>query len=159
MFDPVTTVKRGFEIPMTNQERVRELEVDHLVIVIHGIGESIFSKGGFGMKSLKDSLATIREITHEQRVAVDKENGIETTKRVEFLCVEWHSCAHSNEVNLTRDLQMVTPPGIKIFRDIANEVLIDIIIYLTPGFRERILRHVSKQMNKIYRYDNDNRLP
>jgi hypothetical protein len=152
LFDPVIFVQRGFDIRSTNDEKARDLEVDHLVFVIHGIGESIFSKGAYGMKPLKDCVQSIRNICHEQRTALEKEKGLETTKRVEFITVEWHKCAHSNEVNLTRDLQMVSLPGIKVLRDIANEVLIDVVIYLTPGFRDRILRHVSKQMNRIYRY-------
>lgn len=150
LFNPVVFVQRGFDMQSNDDEKVRNLEVDHLVFVIHGIGESIFSKGAYGMKPLKECVHSIRKICHEQRIALEREKGLETTKRVEFITVEWHNCAHSNEVNLTRDLQMVSLPGIKVLRDIANEVLIDVVIYLTPGFRDRILRHVSKQMNKIY---------
>ena len=88
-------------------------------------------------------------------MCVDKEQGRDTHKRVEFLGIEWHDCkflilqdchcyfhsslslgVHSSELNLTQDLDLVTLPGIKILRDIANEILIDIVIYMTPDFRE-----------------------
>lgn len=38
-----------------------------------------------------------------------------------------------------------------MLRDIANEIFIDIVVYLTPAFRERIIMHVSKQLNKMYK--------
>jgi len=70
----------------------------------------------------------MRKVVHEQRVILDKERGVETDKRTEFLAVEWHTCVHSNEFNLTRDLSLVTLPGIKFLRDIANEIFIDIVV-------------------------------
>ena len=127
----------------------------------------------------------LRDITNEQRVAVETALKMESTKRIEFLRVEWHGCVHSNEFQLTRDIEkertcylrkirtknnfvpisfisntcrilyivhsQVTLGTAKKLRDIANEIIIDIVVYLTPDFRERIISNVVLQLNSIYR--------
>ena len=35
-------------------------------------------------------------------------------------------------------------------RQIANEVVLDVLLYLTPAFRQRILSFVCHKINKIY---------
>jgi len=104
------------------------------------------------VQSFREAINSIRKLSLEQRAALNKEKGLEcSNKRVEFLGVEWHNIAHSNEINLTRDLQSVTLPGIKFFRDFGNEIFVDLIVYMTPEFRNRILSHVCKRISRIYK--------
>lgn len=96
LFDAPLSIQKGYEREVTPDEKFRELEVDHLFLVVHGIGESAFCSGGkagmTGIKSFKESLETTRKLCVQQRMALDKEHGVEIQKRVEFLGVEWHDC-------------------------------------------------------------------
>ena len=151
LFEAVYHVQRGIEMEETDDDKERQKPVDHLCLVVHGIGETMFSKKRVsGVKSFKESVDAIRKLTTEQRIAIEKQDGVPSERRVEFLTVEWHGIVHSNEFNLTRDIDSVTLSGLKIFRDIANEIIIDIIVYMTPNFRERILTSVVHELNKIY---------
>ena len=152
MFDSYIAVQKGVDIDLTVEEKFREMEVDTLFLVLHGIGETFFAKKGLpGMKPFKDTIDSFRKLSLEQRLAVEKEEGYITEKRAEYLSIEWHGIVHSNELQLSKDLETITLPGIKVLRDIANEIFIDIIVYMTPDFRERIIRHVCKQLNDTYK--------
>ena len=151
LFEVVYNIQRGIELEESAEDRQRQMGVDHLCLVVHGIGETMFSKKTVsGVKSFKESVDAIRSLTMEQRLAVEREQNIDSERRIEFLTVEWHGVVHSNEFNLTKDIESVTLSNLKVFRDIANEIIIDIIVYMTPNFRERILTSVVRQLNKIY---------
>ena len=95
---PLIPVQKGIVVEKKPEEKYKELEIDHLYLVVHGIGETFFSKSSnsmTGIKAFKESINSIRRLSLQQRMAIDKELGVPTEKRSEFLSLEWHNCIHN----------------------------------------------------------------
>ncbi|KAK9465993.1 DDHD domain-containing protein [Lipomyces arxii] len=51
----------------------------------------------------------------------------------------------------TATLQDITVDGVPALRGIISEVLLDILLYYQPNYRERIMRSVTSECNRIYK--------
>ena len=83
--------------------------------------------------------------------------------RIELIPVEWYHCLHGTSANSTttatststddlmRNLQLVTLRTIPALRTIANDVLMDVLLYCTPTFCSIVLQTVTQQIIQYYR--------
>jgi hypothetical protein len=71
-------------------------------------------------------------------------------KRIEYIPIEWYDIVRSEDSPLAKDLGLVTLPNIQVVRQIANEVVLDILLYLTPQYREKILTFVCSKIVEMY---------
>ena len=71
--------------------------------------------------------------------------------RVEFIPIEWYDKIHSSSSTLKTTLLSSTLDTIPIFRSLANDVVFDVLMYMTPEFCQLVLQHVTNQINDLYR--------
>jgi phospholipase DDHD2 len=70
--------------------------------------------------------------------------------RIELIPIEWYDQLHSSSSALTKSLNSVTLPTIAALRELANQAVFDVLLYLSPGFCEPVLESVTTQINTIY---------
>ena len=70
--------------------------------------------------------------------------------RVEFIPIEWYNRVRSPSHSLMTSLNSVTLRSIPALRSIANDVIFDVLMYLTPEFCEAILECVTTQIIELY---------
>jgi hypothetical protein len=138
--------------------------VAHLVFVVHGIGEALFSKHE-GSKSMiagvLDQTHTLRKDLQRKQLEgwkkecdkADKAGGTAhplPPARIEVIPIEWFSRMHDSSSALMRSLKGSTLNTIPALRAIANDVVFDVLMYLTPAFCEAVLETVTEQINELY---------
>eukprot|EP00536_Pseudo-nitzschia_multiseries_P013716 jgi/Psemu1/298521/fgenesh1_pm.603_\ len=152
-----------------------EVEVDHLVLVIHGIGEMMKSFDLFGLKKvptivdccgyLRDNHSEILDARSAQNVPTkDDTAGSKTFGRVEYLPVEWHEAfsihstrrpstdpiySHANQRKNAvgiNDISLRTIPNLRSF---ANDTLMDILYFMSPAHHDIIIDIVTFELNFI----------
>jgi DDHD domain len=166
-----STPNRTSENGISNS-RTDENEVDHLVLVVHGIGEMMQSFDFFGLKKvptiveccgfLRDNHAEVLDVRFAQVYqAID---GMPETRfgRVEYLPVEWHE---SFSIHSTRrQTEADTPNGrsrpncsindislrtIPTMRQFANDTLMDVLYFMNPEHHGKIIDIVVSEMNYV----------
>lgn len=167
---------RGVRYTPDPEEAWCGTEVDHVVFVVHGIGQAMFAHSE---ASFKNNIASLRKLTMEQQESLfqlerelasknSSANSVVTTpissdssqpsiltqygskKRIEYIPIEWYSIVRAEDSPLARDLRLVTLQNIQVVRQIANEVVLDILLYLTPKYREKILTYVCSKIIELY---------
>jgi hypothetical protein len=134
---PIALV-RGWGGPSEEDSANDDKPAKHLVLVVHGIGESMFSKGGAPLPSFKESVARMRSIGQD----FSAENEFKT----EFIPVEWFHKVQEKKDELAQS----TLPSIPIMRQFANEALLDGMLLLTPRWRKVILDTVTEGLSKVF---------
>jgi DDHD domain len=147
--------------------------VDHLVLIVHGIGEMLQSFDFFGLKKvptivdccgyLRNNHAEVLDARFSQMFsAID---GIPETQfdRVEYLPVEWHE---SFSIQSTRRLLTESPTAsgtnrsttsindislrtIPNLRQFANDTLMDVLYFMSPIHHDIIIDIVVNEMNFV----------
>ena len=72
------------------------------------------------------------------------------TSFCQFLPIEWYDKVRSPSHSLVTSLNAVTLSSIPALRSIANDVIFDVLMYLTPEFCEAILQSVTTQITELY---------
>lgn len=67
-----------------------------------------------------------------------------------FLPIEWHDKVRSPSHSLVTSLTAVTLSSIPALRSIANDVIFDVLMYLTPEYCEAILQCVTTQILQLF---------
>jgi hypothetical protein len=158
-----------------------QLPEDHLVLVVHGIGQYYFAGTD---DSFGSCIAAMRRNLMEQRCALDVEdaaaaakasttmkgvNGKEGIskegegqeeeeegnpnhhKRIECLGVEWFNEVHDDSsIGMHEGLAKVTLPSVLSIRRLAHQVTMDVMLFLTPEFKQKILRIVVEKINLMF---------
>jgi hypothetical protein len=101
-------------------------------------------------KSGKDNVAMLAssESTPSTDLLQQQEQILSKT---EFLCVEWHDSVHNEELGLSQFIELATIQNLQGIRQFANNAVIDVLLFLTPEFRERILSRVCHKLNTAFR--------
>lgn len=150
-------------------------EVDHLILVVHGIGEMMQAFDLFGLKkvpTIADCCGYLRENHAEisdarfTKLSQVTNPMKETNKsgRVEYLPIEWHeafsiqstrrplaepvssrSNKRSSKVSVD-DISLRTVPTLRSF---ANDTLMDILYFMSPAHHDIIIDIVSFELNFI----------
>ncbi|GMF39688.1 unnamed protein product [Phytophthora fragariaefolia] len=160
--DPAT----GKPLNVTEDDKDIEEEIEHLVLIVHGIGDALKTLDLINvvtLRSIIDCSTTLRELNREAlRSAHFAHLGGESTEadpnsenkvparqpRVEFLPIEWHSKLHMEGLDqLIRD---VTLPAIPKLRELANDTVLDVLFFMSPIFHQVILDEVAKEMNRVF---------
>ena len=118
----------------------------HLVLVVHGIGEALFSKEDTPVDSFRHSVRQAAGLALRQQM--EKFPG--ASGRIEFLPIEWHQEVH-RDMPLLANLKMLTLPSLQSFRDFNHDVLMDIVLFLSAPFKRRIMERVGASINAVYR--------
>lgn len=74
----------------------------------------------------------------------------EPPSRVEFIPIEWYDSIHSSSNALMKSLQATTLNTIPALRAIANDVIFDVLMYMTPDFCFDVLDCVTDQIVKMH---------
>lgn len=75
----------------------------------------------------------------------------EPPHRIEFIPIEWFDKIHSSESSLKNNLVSSTLSTVPKLRMIANDVLFDVLTYMTPDFCEEVLNCVTDQVSDLYK--------
>jgi len=70
--------------------------------------------------------------------------------RIEFIPIEWYDKIHSSSNALKKNLLSTTLGTIPKLRSIANDVIFDVLMYMTPEFCEEVLNCVTDQIVRLY---------
>lgn len=135
--------------------------VRHLVFVVHGIGEALFSREDVKVPSLIDQMNKTRIDIQRRQVKQWKEvcekaakeggAGPPPPSRIEFIPIEWFSRLHDSSSALMASLRATTITSIPALRAIANDVVFDVLMYMTPTFCESVLDCVTAQVNDMHK--------
>lgn len=162
-FSSPQTIQRGYGQYTVDgeQEEITLGPVRHLVFVVHGIGEAIFSREDVSLPSLVDQMNTTRMAVQKRQfkewkrlVEKAKKDGQPLPRppdRIEFLPIEWFTRLHDSSSEVMKTLQSVSLQSIPALRTIANHIIFDVLLYLTPAFCQKVLETVTDQINDLYR--------
>lgn len=154
--------QRGYgEYTVEGEENEMALgPIKHLVFVVHGIGEALFSRDEVKIPSLIEHMNRTRMSIQQKQVDEWKKKCISNIKagipepappnRIELLPIEWFSRLHDSSSSLMQSLKAATLDTIPALRAIANDVVFDVLMYLTPAFCEAVLECVTEQINDLY---------
>jgi len=133
--------------------------IDHLVLVVHGIGEMMINVDIFGiskMPTIVDCCDFLRDNHAEVLNTRFSRRG-----RVEYLPVEWHEAfsietkrrslgsglAEQTDSNFTiNDVALRTIPQLRQF---ANDTLMDVLYFMSPEHHDIIIDIVVNEMNFV----------
>ncbi|KAJ8652448.1 hypothetical protein O0I10_011915 [Lichtheimia ornata] len=147
-----------------SEEEVRS--IDHLVFVIHGIGQKMSERMGQNFthdvnmlrKTLKSAYSTAIAATDNPQ----RPNGIQV------LPILWRheitfGMASDDEEGVEMDLGMigaddgcptldeVTLDGVPNIRLVVSDVLLDVPLYLTQKYRDQMTSIITREINRVYR--------
>jgi len=150
---------------------------EHLVLVIHGIGEMMRSVDVFGMGlpalcSIVDCCGWLRRnhaAVHAAHFSdfknVNKNSSFTQEEmasaimgRVEYLPVEWHDAFALKTKRKTRDstggsesttLKDISLKTIPALREFANDTLLDVLYFMSPPHHDVIIDIVVKELHQI----------
>ena len=132
-----------------------------LVLVVHGIGESLWRHGdnAFGLTGIEHSVSRLRALAAKAAVAASDDTGgpggattaSQPLRRVEFLAVSWHTGARTDEraAATVATLSRVTLPSIPGIRQFANEVISDVLLYEQPAHKAVIQGLVVQRIEEL----------
>eukprot|EP00536_Pseudo-nitzschia_multiseries_P005891 jgi/Psemu1/286085/fgenesh1_pg.120_\ len=139
------------------KEEVKLGPVNHVVFVVHGIGEAWFSRDT--MPSMVEQMDKFRVTFRERQIAhwkkerdVARENGKQVPtppNRVEFLPVIWYDGVHNDSYSMRNTLTSVTLNGIPTMRSLANDIVVDVLLYLSPKHCHKVLVTTTKQIIEL----------
>ncbi|GLD99068.1 hypothetical protein PINS_up007786 [Pythium insidiosum] len=127
-----------------------EADVDHLVLIVHGIGDALKTIDLINvvtLRSIIDCATSLRTLHREALRSAHFERLGDKHPRVEFLPIEWHSKLHI--AGLDNAIRDVTLPAIPKLREFANDTVLDVLFFMSPMFHRVILEHVANEMNRV----------
>ncbi|XP_061185904.1 phospholipase DDHD2-like isoform X1 [Saccostrea echinata] len=139
-------VKRGIEDFQTINDG-EPIQIDHLVFVVHGIGDFCDVKFRNIIECVDDfrsiSLSLLK--SHFGTYVDQKRIG-----RVEFIPVQWHSALHGDTTGLDKRLKAITLPSTPKLRNFINDTLLDVLFYTSPTYCQTIADQVGNEMNRLH---------
>ncbi|KAF9433314.1 hypothetical protein BGZ76_009622 [Entomortierella beljakovae] len=180
------TIQENHEIEdYANEEEADERTIDHLVLVVHGIGQKLGDRMeainfihdvNVMRKTMKHTSATFVQNTPGNATPKDKEN-LDKEKEarrlamlkgsgVQLLPVEWRrqitfGMANDDE-EIQRDLSKpeaeescptmddIMLDGVPTIRMLVSDVLMDVLLYMTPNYKRDMMEVVTAELNRVY---------
>ncbi|KAF9902954.1 hypothetical protein EC991_004330 [Linnemannia zychae] len=191
------TIQESHEIgDYSNEEENEERTIDHLVLVIHGVGQKLGDRMeainfihdvNVMRRTIKETAATFTPPapgTSTPTAGVES-NGRDTPTRrrgstasknpyampsgsgVQVLPVEWRrqivfGMANDDDENLQRDLSTpeaeegcptmddIMLDGVPTIRMLVSDVLMDVLLYMTPNYKRKMMEVVTAELNNVY---------
>ncbi|KAF9989060.1 hypothetical protein BGZ75_007742 [Mortierella antarctica] len=192
------TIQESHEIgDYSNEEENEERTIDHLVLVIHGVGQKLGDRMeainfihdvNVMRRTIKETAATFvqpvpgnatpkdqatnekdKESTTKRRGSTASKNpyAIPSGSGVQVLPVEWRrqivfGIANEDE-ELQRDLSTpeaqegcptmddIMLDGVPTIRMLVSDVLMDVLLYMTPNYKRKMMEVVTMELNTVYR--------
>ncbi|KAJ3109655.1 hypothetical protein HDU97_003132 [Phlyctochytrium planicorne] len=157
-----------------NEGEENERQINHLVLVIHGIGQKLGER--LETVNFVHDCAVLRHaIKDGARNVVIPASSKEAQKPgnrkptlpmpelggVQVLPVQWRQGINfgrrkrdpvlENEDSDMVDIDEITLDGVPSIRMLVSDVALDVLLYMTPKYRQEMVRHVTEEMNRIYR--------
>jgi hypothetical protein len=160
-FGTAFDLQRGYsEYSVEGEEEETTLgPVTHVIFVVHGIGQALLNREDIKFMTLIEEMDALRLVIQRRQLAEWKRsceraqksgiNAPPVPNRVEILPIEWWHKIHNSSSALVRSLRATTLPTIPGLRAIANDVVFDVLMYLTPSFCETVLSCVTNQLNDL----------
>ncbi|XP_039451470.1 uncharacterized protein LOC120430431 isoform X2 [Culex pipiens pallens] len=138
-------VKRG--VDEFNIEDGEPERVDHLLFMVHGIGEACDLR----FRPVEEVVDEFRSISAQlvqshYRSSFDRGD----IGRVEILPISWHNDLHSEESGIDKKLKAITLDSIPKLRNFTNDTVLDVLFYTSPVFCQNIIDAVGKSLNRLY---------
>jgi len=155
-------LQRGYgEYIVQGEEEEEALgPVSHLSFVVHGIGEAMWQNDSIQIPAIVESIDQMRCTMNKKMYDDWKQDCLRCKRqdrtlppapnRIELIPVEWYNKIHSKSSTLKNHLLSTTLPTIPKLRKIANDVVFDILMYMTPEFCEKVLNCVTNQIVDLY---------
>ncbi|KAI7870846.1 DDHD domain-containing protein [Spinellus fusiger] len=149
---------------MNSEEEVRK--IDHIIFVLHGIGQKMSEKTGHSFVQDVSTLRKTIKSVYPTAIAATKTphhiNGIQT------LPILWRQdimfgMASDSEEGAEADLGILEPDdgcptleeltleGVPNIRNVVSDVLMDIPLYMTPKYRDQMTLVIAKEVNRVYK--------
>ena len=160
-FSSSLLLQRGYdEYTVEGEEEECALgPVRHVVFIVHGIGEAVFSRQDVNMPDLVDMTNSTRIAVQKKQFKQWKQRCNKAQKegrspppppnRIEFLPIQWFHRLHDSSLELTKSLKSVSLTSIPALRSIANDIVFDVLLYLTPEFCGSVISCVTDQINEL----------
>ncbi|XP_036221453.2 nascent polypeptide-associated complex subunit alpha, muscle-specific form isoform X2 [Bactrocera oleae] len=128
-------------------EQGESQRVDHLLLMVHGIGDACDLK----LRSVDEVVDDFRNIA-QALVQSHYKNSTEMglVGRVEVLPISWHNHLHSEEMGIDEKLRSITLESIPKLRNFTNNTLLDVLFYTSPKYCQKIMNTVAASMNEVY---------
>ncbi|KAG0367751.1 hypothetical protein BGZ54_003336 [Gamsiella multidivaricata] len=193
------TIQESHEIDdYSNEEENEERTIDHLVLVIHGVGQKLGDRMeainfihdvNVMRRTMKETAATFVQQSPGNATPKDQAGGAEKDKEatskmggstasknpyavpsgsgVQVLPVEWRRQITFGMANEDEELQrdLSTPEaeegcptmedimldGVPTIRMLVSDVLMDVLLYMTPSYKRKMMEVVTNELNRVYR--------
>lgn len=157
LFEGTYLVQRGYDLkvqPGEAEEEHLESEIGNVIVLVHGIGEKMWSEEGCG---LAWSSGIFRQLVHAKQLrsagyveSGDKweykgEGAVPKLKKDEVLEASWWETIHTDAMD--GRLARISLPTMKQVRQIANFTVVDALYYMHPEHQQKILDAVAKSVN------------
>lgn len=140
-------VKRGVDDDHDDVPDGELPQVDHLVIMVHGIGPVCDLRFRSMVECVDDFRSVSLKLLQSHFKKAQDEHVI---CRVEFLPVQWHTALHGDETGVDRRIKKITLPSTGRLRHFTNETLLDVLFYNSPTYCQTIMDTVALEINRIY---------
>ncbi|CAR26224.1 hypothetical protein ZYGR_0H00310 [Zygosaccharomyces rouxii] len=158
-------LEREIESDYDNQGPSNSRDINHLVLCVHGIGQTLGKKYEYvnfahtinqlrtHMKKIYDESPSLQELNHQ--------NGFKDWKNncnVQVLPITWRheigfktdATAKNPEDPSLPTLSNITVNGVLGLRRLLGDVALDILLYSEPHYKEKIKTQVTRQINETY---------
>ncbi|KAH6568181.1 hypothetical protein BASA60_008753 [Batrachochytrium salamandrivorans] len=141
-------------------------QVDHLVFVIHGIGQKLSERVDavnfpHDCNTLRQAIKTSAKQFQDQAALLktSEPHKIPRGSGVQVLPIQWRQkidfgMRKEEEDNPGEDselsLEDISLDGIPSIRMLVSDVIIDVLLYLTPKYRQEMIRQVTSELNQVY---------
>ncbi|ORY93398.1 DDHD domain-domain-containing protein [Syncephalastrum racemosum] len=115
-----------------------ESPVDHLIFVIHGIGQQTEQYGHF-----YEHIDNLRETTRQVLQSKVPDHAV----RIELIPIEWHRHIHDQTDPIMSKITLKSIPTIRL---IENEYLADVLFYFSKDRGQNITDNVTNLFNTSY---------
>ncbi|KAK4517280.1 uncharacterized protein ATC70_000613 [Mucor velutinosus] len=112
--------------------------VDHLIFVIHGIGQQTEQYGHF-----YEHIENLQETTRQVLQAKVPDHNV----RIELIPIEWHRHIHEQVDPIINKITLKSIPTIRL---IENDYLADVLFYFSKDRGQKIIDNVTNLFNTSY---------
>ncbi|KAI8818709.1 DDHD domain-containing protein [Fimicolochytrium jonesii] len=153
--------------------------INHLVLVIHGIGQKLGERVE-AVNFVHDCNLLRRTIKNASQQYATAKDQLKQSKRaglisipddggVQILPVQWRQKiqfglarkekpprdqnaegAADDEKDVETVLEDITLDGVPGIRQLVSDVVLDVLLYMTPRYRQEMIQHVTEELNRIY---------
>lgn len=119
---------------------------DHVVLIVHGIGDQSVDNPPFVMSLARAS----RHMSTLVGEVLGATRDVHAPAHVAFHPVEWHSKLHSGDAGWRRAVESITPDAVKQLRGAILSSAGDVMMFMSPRWHEYIIEEVLRQINAVY---------